>query len=53
MIYSKDVKIKTTDNLTADYIENELKNMGFDVLRWAITEVDEKYYTLNLAIVSD
>ena len=53
MIYSKDVKIKIIDNLNSEYIETELKNMGFDVLRWAITEIDEKYYTVNLAVVSD
>ena len=51
MITTKEVRIKIPDELTSEYIETELKNMGFDVLRWAITDFDEKYYTLDLAVV--
>ena len=51
MITSKEIKIKIPQNLTSEYIENELRSRGMDVLRWAITDFDEEYYTLNLAVV--
>lgn len=54
MIISKDVKIKIPSELSSEYIENELKNLGFDiqnVLKWAITDYDNTYYTINIAIV--
>ena len=51
MISSTEVKIKITDNLTSDYIESELKNMGYDVLRWAITHIDNDCYTLDVSYV--
>ena len=51
MITTKEVKIKIPSDFTSEYFETELKNMGFDVLRWAVTQTDGKYYTLNIAIV--
>lgn len=53
MITNKEVKIKRCDELTSEYIETQLKMMDFDVLRWAITDVDDEFYTVNLAIVED
>lgn len=49
MIESKDIKIKKTDDLSSDYIETELKNKGYDVLRWAITGYDDENYIINIA----
>jgi|GEM_PF-5748641 len=51
MITSKDVKIKIPDKLTSAYIENELKNMGLDVIRWAVTGIDGGYYIVNASII--
>ncbi len=51
MITTKEVKIKIPDELTSEYVESELKKMNLDVLRWAITDFDKNYYTLNLAVV--
>ncbi len=51
MITTKEVKIDKIDNLKSEYIESQLKQMGFDVLRWAITEVNDTFYTLNIAII--
>ena len=51
MIINKEVKIKIPDEFTSEYIEQELKNMGYDVLRWAITDFDNEYYTVNIAVV--
>ena len=50
MITTKEVQIKIIDNLSSEYIEKEIKKMGYDVLRWAITNVDDDFYTLNIAI---
>ncbi len=53
MISSKDVKIKSTNDFTSEYIESELKKMGYDVLRWAVTDFDGENYILNIAYVED
>ena len=53
MITSKEIKIKKLSEFSSQYINEELENMGFDVLRWAVTAVDDEFYTLNIAIVED
>ena len=53
MISTKEVKIEKPIDFTSEYVEQKLKNMGFDVLRWAVTDYDEKSYTLSLAVVED
>ncbi len=53
MITTKEIKVKVPEEFTSEYIENELKKTGLDVLRWAITDFDDKYFTVNLAIVTD
>lgn len=53
MISSKDVKIKIPDKFTSSYIENELKNMGLDVIRWAVTGIDGGYYIVNTSVLED
>lgn len=51
MICTKEIKIDKIENLTADYIENKLKSMNLDVLRWAITNTNDNQYTLDVAVV--
>ncbi len=51
MITTKEIKIKRNIELTSEGIEEELKNRGLDVLRWAITEADDEFYTVNIAII--
>ena len=51
MISTKEVKIDKSIAFDSSSIELELKKMGLDVLRWAITDFDEKSYTLSLAVV--
>ena len=51
MISTREVKIDKSIDFDSNSIEEELKRLGFDVLRWAITDFDEKSYTLNLAVV--
>ena len=51
MITSKEVIIPVIDNLTSEYIESELENLGFDVLRWSITRVDCGSYIINVSYI--
>ena len=53
MIVNKEIKIKISKDFSSEYIEENLKQMGLDVLKWAITDFDEKYYTLSVAVVID
>ena len=53
MITTKEVKVKRCDELTSEYIEKHLSIMGLDVLRWAITALDDEFYTLSIAVVED
>ncbi len=51
MITNKEVFIKKTSALTSEYVENELKKQGFNVLKWAIVKVKKDCYKLNVAII--
>ncbi len=51
MITSKEIKIKKTEEFSAEYVNSQLKVLGFDVLRWVITNVDDDFYTVNISIV--
>ncbi len=51
MITSKEIKIKKVEEFSAQYVNDELKKLGLDVLRWAITDIDDEFYTVNIAIV--
>jgi hypothetical protein len=49
MITSVQKKIPVTDNLTGRYIEEELKKLGIDPLRWAIVEVGAQDYIVSVS----
>ena len=51
MITSKEKKIKILDEFSSQYINEELEKKNLDVLRWAVTDVDDEFYTVNIAIV--
>ena len=51
MITSKEIRIKKTEEFSSEYVNAQLKDLGFDVLRWAITDFDDEFYTINLALV--
>ena len=53
MILSKDVKIDKINEFSGEYIESELKKQGYDVLRWAITEISDSQYTVSISYVID
>ena len=51
MITSKEIKIENIGEFSSEYVNSQLSQLGFDVLRWAITNVDDDFYTVNIAIV--
>ncbi len=51
MITTKEVKIKNIGEFSSEYIEKKLMELGYDVLRWAITSVYSDFYILNIAII--
>lgn len=48
-IISKLVKIKASFPIDNLVIENELKKLGIEPLRWAIVEVNQDVLTISLA----
>jgi hypothetical protein len=49
MIKSEIVKLKKVENFDNLYIEQELKNLGFDVVRWALIEIDDEFLTVSVS----
>lgn len=52
MITTKEIKINRIDDITTQYIENELNKLKLDVLSWVITDYDENFLFLNISIVT-
>ena len=50
MLSTKEIKIKIPNEITSEYIENELLNMGFNVIYWSITDCNDDIYTLNVSV---
>lgn len=49
-IISKTIEIKTNElPPKVDFIENEIRNFGFEPVRWAITEVKNNKLTLSVS----
>ncbi len=51
MILSDNIKIKKITDFDNLYIEQEFKNLGLDVVRWAVIAVDEEYLTLSVSYI--
>ncbi len=51
MIITKTILIKKTEDLSSEYIESNLKELGFDVLRWAIVDIQDDNYVLSIAVL--
>ena len=51
MITTEEIKIPITDNLTSEYIEEYLKNMDLDILRWAITKIENNFYIISTSYI--
>ncbi len=48
VILSKDVEIPKPEKISSKYVENALKSMGIDPLRWAVTA--ENGENLNVSV---
>jgi len=49
-VVSKLVQIpKNSDNITSEYIEQELTKLNINPLRWAIVNVSDKMYEVSVA----
>ena len=48
-IINSEIKIKKPENINTEYVEKELDILGIKALRWAIVDVDETEYTLNVS----
>jgi len=52
MIISKDLTLKLKLPVTNEQIESELKEIGVEVIRWAITDVNENNnFTLRVSFI--
>lgn len=49
MILSDCIKIKNVENISTEYVEEELKKQGIFPLRWAISGMDDTTLTISLA----
>ena len=52
MIKSKNVKIKKIENFDNLYVEQELKALGLDVVRWAVIDVDDDSLTVSVSYIN-
>lgn len=51
MIKSKNIKIKNKINFENLYIEQELKNLGLNVVRWAVIAVEDDFLTVSVSYI--
>ncbi|MGN0018846.1 MAG: hypothetical protein ACI37S_07395 [Candidatus Gastranaerophilaceae bacterium] len=50
MITSDIIKIPNTENITTEYIENELRKRHFNnILRWALVHTNRENLTISVA----
>lgn len=52
MIQSTKIKINKIENFDNLYIENELKKLGFELIRWAVIAVDDESLTVSVSYSS-
>lgn len=50
MIVSREVKLKLNLPVTNSQIEAFFEEEGLNVLRWAITEINEDLFTIHFAV---
>jgi hypothetical protein len=51
MITSEVIKLKLNKPITNEQIETTLNELNLNVLRWAITEVNDDVFTIRAAII--
>lgn len=50
-IEHKILKIKKIKKTNTNYIEEQIKQIGLIPLRWAITKIDDNFFTIDCAII--
>ena len=51
-IVSENIEIKNIKEFSTEYIEAELQNRGLDVVRWAIVEIKDDFFTVCVSHVT-
>lgn len=51
-IISENINIKNINEFSTEYIESELKKLNLDFVRWAIVEIQEDFFTVNVSYVT-
>ncbi len=49
MILTENFKIEKCDNITSQYIESKLKNIGIVPLRWAIVDEEKDFWVISVS----
>lgn len=52
MIKSENIKIKKIDGFDNLYIEQELKALGLNIVRWAVIDVNENFVTVSVSYIN-
>ncbi len=52
-IVNSEIILPKSAELSSDYIEALLRNLGVNFLRWAIVRVNENEFTLNVSHKTD
>lgn len=47
----KNFILEGLENITIEFIENFIKNIGFKPLRWAVVEIKENTFTVDATII--
>ena len=50
-IISENIKVQNTGEFSTEYIEKFLASQNFDVIRWAVVDVQKDFFTLAVARV--
>ena len=50
-IEHKILKIKKIRKPNTNYIEEQINQLGFIPLRWAITKIDNNFFTIDCAVI--
>ena len=53
MIISEDVKIKINLPISNEQVENKLKELKLNFIRWAITDIDKDMCTIRVSHIID
>lgn len=47
-VVTESIEIKNNGNLSTEYIENEIRKMGLNPIRWAIVKISKHGFTIDI-----